>query len=104
MVHVCSTGCWTFQSQGSLDSKREMEPEEAAKECMFPQMLCAELAEAVFGSCPWKKRVCTRSEGGTAGLSQTQDHPLLWFGYIRQEAEDPLLLKEVSAFLSTCPL
>ena len=44
VAHVCYTEFWTFQSQGSLHSRREIEPEKAARENMFPEMLCAELA------------------------------------------------------------
>lgn len=44
VAHVCYTEFWTSQSQGSLHNSREIKPEKAARETVFPQMLCAELA------------------------------------------------------------
>ena len=54
MAHVCSAEFWIFQSQGSLASSREIEPEEAARGNVFSQMLCTELTYAVLGSHRWE--------------------------------------------------
>lgn len=55
VAHVCSAEFWIFQSRGSLASSREIEPEGVARENVFSQMLCAELASAVLGFHLWEE-------------------------------------------------
>lgn len=86
MAHVCSTEFWIFQSQGSLASSREIEPEEAARGNVISQMLCTELDL----SCTWlwplgRRRVQGVREDGWA----VSDPDYLYFGYM--EAKQSVL-------------
>lgn len=73
MDHRCSTEFWTFQGQGSLDSSREMEPEKAARESMFPRCYALSWLRLYLAFVPRKKREVIGSEGGMVGPSQTHD-------------------------------